>query len=575
MSVKDAVKLLVSHPVSSLLRIEQKLRNIRIQGWARRVETRGKFLFVNISDGCSLKTVQAVIQRDICPKLPVGSAVDIVGDWVKSHGKKQNMELFATNCEIFSELPTEKSSADVTRRNYHLRMKSVPFMCLIRLRSRLDYLSRSFFQNESFIHVDAPLLTHNDCEGGGEVFTVQANKQNYFGDQTVYLTVSSQLYLEAFASSVPKVYTIAPALRADHSQTRQHLAEFRMLEAEYAFADDLHQLCDLVERYINYVVDGMLNIAMEEINSVMEIFCDESAREKSLLWINGPRKPFPRIYYDEAISILQNKGELTSDNRFSKENELSLVQHFGGPLFILRYPHAQKPFYMKRSGNYAECFDLLAPFVGELAGGSLRESNPEELRRRGCDQSLDWYLEIRGHGHPPSAGFGIGLERLMQALFGILNIKDTVAFPRWYVLMDILFDEGGGVVTESAIYAALCKQIELLFGDYGMAAAKLSLTVKVFDIGTATTIVRISKEFAQRLLSAIPFVCSINDKPAVLQVLFVGSSIRSCQRALLRINRKHLYSNYVAAKTDGEKKDILEAIRSVTGNVKFENTLIG
>ncbi|KAL4001945.1 Rpp14/Pop5 family protein [Acanthocheilonema viteae] len=139
--------------------------------------------------------------------------------------------------------------------------------------------------------------------------------------------------------------------------------------------------------------------------------------------------------------------------------------------------------------------------------------------------------------------------------------------------MDVLFDEKGGVVTESAIYAALCKQIGILFGDYGMAAAKLSLNVKVFDAGTATTIVRISKEFAQQLLSTIPFVYTIGGITAVLQVLFVGSSIRSCQKALVRINRKNLYSNYIAAKTDGEKKDILEAIRSVTGNVKFENTL--
>ncbi|VDK85381.1 unnamed protein product [Litomosoides sigmodontis] len=141
--------------------------------------------------------------------------------------------------------------------------------------------------------------------------------------------------------------------------------------------------------------------------------------------------------------------------------------------------------------------------------------------------------------------------------------------------MDVLLDNKGGVITESAIYVALCKQIGVLFGDYGMAAAKLSLNVKVFDAGTATTIVRISKEFSQQLLSAIPFVCTIDNIPAVLQVLFVGSSIRSCQKALLRINRKNLYSSYIIARTDGEKKDILEAIRSVTGKVKFENSLNG
>ncbi|VDN90252.1 unnamed protein product [Brugia pahangi] len=451
MSIKAAIKLLQSHPVSSLLQINQKLKDIRIQGWARRVETRGKFLFLHVSDGCSLKTIQAVVQRDICPKVPVGSAVDIVGDWVMSNGKQQGMELFATNCEVvglqqksFSELPTEESCADVTRRKYHLRMKSIPFMCLLRLRSRLDQLSRSFFQKELFFHVDTPLLTHNDCEGGGDIFIVQADKQNYFGDKAVYLPVSSQLHLESFVGSLSKVYTIAPALRADHSQTRQHLAEFRMLEAEYAFADDLEQLCDLVERYVNYVIDGMLSCDVKEIKSMMQVFCSgmldditvslifQNAEVQSLLWTNGSRKPFLRIQYDEAAAILQSKGEMIPGGRFSKENELTMVKHCAGPLFVLRYPYTQKPFYMKRYGNYAECFDLLAPFVGELAGGSLREPDAEELRRRGCDDSLDWYLEMRQHGHPPSAGFGIGLERFMQALFGILNIKDTVAFPRWY-----------------------------------------------------------------------------------------------------------------------------------------------
>ncbi|VDM96285.1 unnamed protein product [Thelazia callipaeda] len=439
MAVRPGLRWFASQPVSSLLQINQNLKNIRVQGWARRVEKRGNFLFIKLNDGHSVKTIQAVIRRDICQKVPIGSAVNIIGDWVESVGKQQNMELFATECEIvglqrksFNNVPSEHSYADATRKKYHLRLKSMPFACLLRLRSHLDQLSRSFFQNQSFIHVDTPLLTHNDCEGAGETFAIQADQKKYFGDQAVFLPVSSQLYLEAFIGSLPKVYTLAPALRADHSQTRHHLAEFRMLEAEYAFADSLEQLCDFVESYINYVVEGMLGHSTEELNSVLQIFSNESAKVKSLLSRSSSRTSFPRLNYDEAIAILESKGERISAGRLNKENELSLVQHCGGPLFVLRYPHIQKPFYMKRSGNFAECFDLLAPHVGELAGGSLRESDPEELRDRGCDESLDWYLDIREHGHPPSAGFGIGMERFMQSLFGILNIKDTVAFPRWY-----------------------------------------------------------------------------------------------------------------------------------------------
>ncbi|VDM96286.1 unnamed protein product [Thelazia callipaeda] len=137
--------------------------------------------------------------------------------------------------------------------------------------------------------------------------------------------------------------------------------------------------------------------------------------------------------------------------------------------------------------------------------------------------------------------------------------------------MDILFDEQGGVLMETPIYFALCNKISMLFGDYGIAAARLSLKVKVFDPGTATTIVRISKDFLECLLSALPFVNKVDKTHVVLKVLFVGSSIRSCQRALLRINRKKLYSSYLSAQTDGERKEILDSIRSVTGDVKFEN----
>ncbi|VDN33987.1 unnamed protein product [Gongylonema pulchrum] len=207
-----------------------------------------------------------------------------------------------------------------------------------------------------------------------------------------------------------------------------------MLEAEYAFAKNLEELCDFVEQYINFLVNRMHSCAelAEQFGSMAEVFCDQNPKVQPLLCMDNPIKPFPRMHFEEALSILQRKGEIISSGRLSKENELCLVEHCSGPFFILRYPHKCKPFYMKRVGDYAECFDLLAPFVGELAGGSLREPDPEELRRRGCDELLEWYLELRLNGHPPSAGFGIGIDRLMQAMFGVLNIKDTVAFPRWY-----------------------------------------------------------------------------------------------------------------------------------------------
>ncbi|VDK63856.1 unnamed protein product [Anisakis simplex] len=176
----------------------------------------------------------------------------------------------------------------------------------------------------------------------------------------------------------------------------------------------------------------------------------------------------------------------------------------------------------------AECFDLLVPYVGELVGGSLRERDADVVRSRGGDSSsLDWYYELRANGRqPPSAGFGVGMERFMQSLFGIVSIKDAIPFPRWYLLIELLFDTNAtGVVTDSAIYSAICKQIATLYGDFGFAAAKSSLAIKVFDSEAATSIIRVSVESLNRLLASIPFVNSIANVPVVIKLLFIGNYI--------------------------------------------------
>lgn len=351
---------------------------------------------------------------------------------------------------------------------------------MIRLRSDAIALLTNFFFKEKFQQTHPPIITSSDCEGAGEAFTVRTGSKNEFFRDAKYLTVSTQLHLEALAQSVGNVWTLSPTFRAEQSDTSRHLSEFYMLEAEMGFVEDMNEVMDLVQKMLTSLATGLkeLRAATElEMNRLDSrdpaerlAFADLVKREElQRRWagILSPNK-WPRLTYSEAIERLQPVADQFEHkpiwgNGLQSEHEKYLAKEVGYvkaddaylPIFITQYPREIKAFYMLRSaspppqGETVDCFDLLVPDLGELAGGSMRENRLSELERNmrlhglevpGKKQEkasgLGWYLDLRRWGCPPHGGFGLGFDRLLSYLSGVPNVRDVVTFPRHHQRCD-------------------------------------------------------------------------------------------------------------------------------------------
>lgn len=352
----------------------------------------------------------------------------------------------------------------------------------------------SYFADNGFVQTHPPIITSSDCEGAGEVFTVAPNPpaapaqtpsgqpaqahEPFFGTSK-YLTVSSQLHLEALAQSVGKVWTLSPTFRAEKSDTARHLSEFYMLEAEVAFTETLPEVMDVVEGLLRSIATGLQSSHVGE--ELLEARArdheeDDSAVSSTKLaqrWQGLIDGPWPRITYHEALDHLQAaaaNGKVQfefapgHEDGLQTEHERYLAESLGagGPVFVTDYPREMKPFYMAPSsgtpaGSQAKptvaCFDLLVPDVCELVGGSMREHRLAELVQsmedhglgvaasqsedaEASEGSLQWYLDLRRYGSVPHGGFGLGFDRLLCYLSGVGNIRDVVSFPRWHKRCD-------------------------------------------------------------------------------------------------------------------------------------------
>lgn len=350
----------------------------------------------------------------------------------------------------------------------------------------------SHFARQDFVQCHPPIITSSDCEGAGEVFTVapeapstptteSASQEKEHGDlffgSPKYLTVSSQLHLEALAQSVNKVWALSPTFRAEKSDTARHLSEFYMLEAELAFVDDLQVVMNVVEDLLRAVATELQSSVVGQ--ELLEIRArdhstDAASVSQSTLaqrWQGLIDGPWPRITYEAAIqhlrdAVAQGKAEFEfapgHEDGLQTEHERYLAVSLGrgGPVFVTDYPRNIKPFYMAPSTkpnvegqtpSTVACFDLLVPELCELVGGSMREHRLPELLKsmeehglqgmagtdvEASEGSLQWYVDLRRYGSVPHGGFGLGFDRLLCYLSGVSNIRDIVSFPRWHKRCD-------------------------------------------------------------------------------------------------------------------------------------------
>jgi asparaginyl-tRNA synthetase len=300
-------------------------------------------------------------------------------------------------------------------------------------------------QGEGFCYVHTPILTSSDCEGAGETFRITSSgTEDEFFAKPAHLTVSAQLHMEALASALSRTYTLSPCFRSERSMTNRHLAEFWMLEAEWAFASGgIKSVCDLVQESIKQT----LRDALQEREYLDVLWKDKEKGMGALEDAARSNVNWTRMTYTEAVKALRRHYSFSPSSfdfepawgkPLQSEHERWLAEQLvNGPLFVTDYPASLKPFYMRTNddGETVACFDLLIPNVGELAGGSVREERLERLAQAMAGLSrpeeYDWYLDLRRFGNARSAGFGLGFERLIAWMSGIENVRECIAMPRW------------------------------------------------------------------------------------------------------------------------------------------------
>ena len=436
---------------------------VRIQGWVRTRRDSKHFSFVEINDGSCQSNLQVIADNSLpnyendVKSLGAGASVSIRGE-IKESGGKQATELLASELIVHGladpqtyPLQKKRHSFEKLREWAHLRPRTNTFGGVMRVRNCISRSIHNFFQESGFLYINTPIITASDCEGAGAMFRVTSMNpeqlprtdgkvdyaQVFFGKST-YLTVSGQLEAEIFACALGKVYTFGPTFRAENSNTSRHLAEFWMIEPEMAFYE-LTDNMDLAERFLKRVFSDVLQDCEEDM-AFFNQWVDKTLLETLKEIIAAE---FVRLPYTEAVEILIKSGEsfeypVEWGTDLQSEHERYLTeQHFNSPVILYDYPRSIKPFYMycNEDGKTVRAMDVLVPKVGEIIGGSQREHRLDVLKGRMGEQGLDpaeywWYTQLREYGTVPHAGFGLGLERLVQFVTGMGNIRDVIPCPR-------------------------------------------------------------------------------------------------------------------------------------------------
>ncbi len=410
-------------------------KEIKIQGWLYNKRSSGKLHFLILRDGSGY--LQCVFFKgnvseevfELAGKLGQESSIEITGKVKAEQRAPGGFELDASDLKIISEthdypITPKEHGVEFLMDNRHLWLRSSKQVAILRVRHRIVKAIRDFFDGNGFTLMDPPILTPSSCEGTSTLFETE-----YFDLGKAYLTQSGQLYAEAGAMALGKVYTFGPTFRAEKSKTKRHLTEFWMCEPEVAFAD-LNDDMDLAEEFLEYIVQTVIKDREEELKVL----------ERDIKFLMNVKKPLPRISYDEAVEILKKNGsEFEYGNDFGAPDETIISNQFDRPVMVHRYPSVVKAFYMKRdpeNPNLALAVDVLAPEgYGEIIGGSQREDNIDLLIERIKEHDLpmkdfEWYLDLRRFGSVPHSGFGLGLERTVSWICGLDHIRETIPFPR-------------------------------------------------------------------------------------------------------------------------------------------------
>lgn len=408
---------------------------ITLKGWLYNKRSSGKIKFIILRDGTGL--LQCVYFKgnvtpeifELADRLGQESSIEVKGKVKVEPRALGGYELDATDLKVITEaheypITPKDHGVEFLMDNRHLWLRSSRQIAIMRIRHRIVKAIRDFFDDRGFTLMDPPIITPAACEGTSTLFETE-----YFDLGKAYLTQSGQLYAEAGAMALGKVYTFGPTFRAEKSKTRRHLTEFWMVEPEVAF-NDLNDNMDLAEEFLEYIVQTVLKEKQEELK-VLER--DTSKLEKVL-------RPLPRISYDEAIEILKKNGiDFQWGNDLGATDETVISNQFDKPVMVHRYPSIVKAFYMKRdpeNDKLALAVDVLAPEgYGEIIGGSQREDNLELLQARIKEHNLpqsafEWYLDLRRFGSVPHAGFGLGLERTVGWICGLEHVRETIPFAR-------------------------------------------------------------------------------------------------------------------------------------------------
>ena len=434
-------------PLTTIAEIGQhEGQSMTLRCWLYNLRSSGKLLFPTFRDGTG--TIQGIVPKAAVPEhvfetlkfLTLESSLVVTGRVRADSRAPSGFELDVEDVAITQRIPDEtpypiqlkEAGVDFLMEHRHLWLRTPRQSAILRVRATIQHAAAEYFDTHGYFRTDPPILTPNACEGTSELF-----EMDYFGDDKAYLTQSGQLYIEATAMALGKVYSFGPTFRAEKSKTRRHLTEFWMIEPEVTYLN-LDGLMDLAEAFLTHIVTRVL----EGHRGDLKVIGKDTTKLEAVI----AASPFPRLTYDEAHAMLLDAHERgllpsahTYGDDFGSPDETYISSQFDKPVMVHRYPAAVKAFYMQpdpADPTKALCVDVLAPEgYGEIIGGSQRVDDYELLKSRIEQHNLpmeafQWYLDLRKYGSVPHSGFGMGIERCVAWICGLEHVRETIPFPR-------------------------------------------------------------------------------------------------------------------------------------------------